>query len=83
MTLYEVIREVLEISDFAAAILKNGRNVLWVAVFFSGNIANMIPEGLPSKMVSLMEDHGGGGAGGGGLCTGTPVSSSTNTDRKF
>ena len=30
--------------------------------FFSGNIANVIPEGPLNKMVPLMEDHGGGGA---------------------
>ena len=41
--------------------------------FFSGNIANMIPEGPLNKMVPLTEDHGGGGG-----CTGTPVSSRTN-----
>ena len=34
--------------------------------FFSGNIANMIPEGPLNKMVPLTEDHGGGGGGGGG-----------------
>ena len=33
--------------------------------FFSGNIANMIPEGPLNKMVPLTEDHGGGGGGGG------------------
>ena len=27
--------------------------------FFSGNIANMIPEGPLNKMVPLTEDHGG------------------------
>ena len=37
---------------------------------FSGNIANMIPEGPLNKMVPLMEDHGG--------CMGTPVSSRTS-----
>ena len=31
--------------------------------FFSGYIANMIPEGPLSKMVPLTEDHGGGGGG--------------------
>ena len=34
--------------------------------FFSGNIANMIPEGPLNKMVPLTQDHGGGGGGGGG-----------------
>ena len=38
--------------------------------FFSGNIANMIPEGPLNKMVPLTEDHLGG-------CMGTPVSSRT------
>ena len=33
--------------------------------FFSGNIANMIPEGPLNKMLPLMEDHEGGGGGGG------------------
>ena len=33
--------------------------------FFSGNIANMIPEGPLNKMVPLTEDHGGGGRGAG------------------
>ena len=33
--------------------------------FFSGNIANMIPEGPLNEMVPLSEDHGGGGGGGG------------------
>ena len=33
--------------------------------FFSGNIANMIPESPLNKMVPLTEDHGGGGGGGG------------------
>ena len=32
--------------------------------FFSGSIANMIPEGPLNKMVPLTEDHGGGGGGG-------------------
>ena len=32
--------------------------------FFSGNIANMIPESPLYKMVPLTEDHGGGGARG-------------------
>ena len=40
-------------------------------IFFSGNIANMIPEGPLNKMVPLTEDHG--------VCTGTPVSSWTTT----
>ena len=40
MILHEVISEILEILDFEAAILKNGRNQSWVPVFFSGNIAN-------------------------------------------
>ena len=59
MILHEVISEILEISDFEAAILIG---------FFSGNIANMIPEGPSNKMLSL-----GGGGGGGGGCTGTPL----------
>ena len=36
-------------------------------VFFSGNIANMIPASPLNKMVPLMDDHG--------ECMGTPVSS--------
>ena len=49
--------------------------------FFSGNIANMIAEGPPNKMVPLTEDHGGGGGGGGGGGHGgTPVSSRTSID---
>ena len=40
--------------------------------FFSGNIANMIPEGPLNKMVPLTEDHGGGG-GGGGVTWGPPL----------
>ena len=31
--------------------------------FFSGNIANVIPECPLNKMVPLTEDHGGGGGG--------------------
>ena len=31
--------------------------------FFSGNIANMIPEDPLNKIVPLTEDHGGGGWG--------------------
>ena len=64
MILHEVISELLEISDFEAAILKNGWNC--ESQFFSGNIANMIPEGPLNKMVPLMEDHGG-------VCSGTPL----------
>ena len=43
--------------------------------FFSGNIANVIPEDPLNKMVPLTEDHGGGGEGEGGGHT--PVSSRT------
>ena len=32
--------------------------------FFSGNIANIIPESSLKKMIPLMEDHGGGGVHG-------------------
>ena len=62
--------------------------------FFSGNIANMIPEGPLNKMIPLTEDQvvvvvvvvGGGGGGGwwwwggggGGGSRGTPVSSWTS-----
>ena len=31
--------------------------------YFSGTIANMIPEGPLNKMVPPTEDHGGGGGG--------------------
>ena len=64
---HEVISEILEISDFEAAILKNGWKLVVSPSFFSGNIANMIPVpgGPLNKMVPLMEDHGGGGGGGG------------------
>ena len=41
--------------------------------FFSGNIANMIPEGPLNKMIPLTEDHGGGGGGGGGVLQGPPL----------
>ena len=41
--------------------------------FFSGNIANMIPEGPLNKMVPLKEDRGGGGGGGGGGARGPPL----------
>ena len=48
--------------------------------FFSGNIANMIPESPLNKMVPLTEDHvcvcvcgGGGGGGGGGVARGPPL----------
>ena len=40
--------------------------------FFSGNIANMIPEGPLNKMVPPTEVRGGGG-GGGGVARGPPL----------
>ena len=61
MILHEVIFEILEISDFEAAILKKWSKWVVSPSFFSGNIANMIPEGPLNKMVPLTEDHGGGG----------------------
>ena len=36
--------------------------------YFSGNIANMIPESPLNKMVPLTEDHGGGGGVHGDPC---------------
>ena len=71
MILHEVISEILEISDFEVAI----ENIS-DSQFFSGNIANMIPESLLNKMVPLTEDRGGGGL------MGTPVSSRTSLYRE-
>ena len=61
MILHEVISKILEMSDFAVAEINSESQ------FFSGNIANMIPESPLKEMVPLMEDHGG--------CMRTPVSS--------
>ena len=46
-------------------------------LFWSGNIANMNPEGPLNKMVPLTEERriiwGGGGGGGGGVARGLPL----------
>ena len=70
MILHEVISEILEISDFEAAILKmaeiSSESQLCFLVI---SLIWLIPEGPLIKMVPLSEDHGG--------CMGTPVSSRT------
>ena len=63
LILHEVISEILEISDFVAAILKKWPKLVGSPSFFSGNIANMVTASPLNKMVPLKEDHGG--------CTGT------------
>ena len=67
MILHELIAGILEISDFEAAILKKWPKLVVVSPsIFSGNIANMIPEGPHNKMVPLSTTHGGSWGGGGG-----------------
>ena len=63
MILHEVISEILEISDYAVAFLKKWPKLVVSPSFFSGNIANMIPESPLNKMVPLTEDHGGDARG--------------------
>ena len=71
MILHEVMSEILEISYFEVAIFEKWPKLIVSPSFFSGNIANMIPEGPLNKMVPLTEDHGWGvgvrGVGVGGV----------------